>query len=244
MADPIAARFTRESADHVMKVLHDDGLYRHVRFSARPKPPALPHSMYWFELITTPGQLVFSGDGDSFVFRREQDMFGFFLGSAWRGRPNYGYWAEKLVDRREHVMVYDRELLEAAVRETVAEAVAESPELSGLPEAVERDVIDEFIGDESLDRHQVEAFKFYLDENKRYDWTAEPDFTFGEIWEWNCRSYDWWFRWACHAIVWGVAQYRAGYTGGPREDRPAVAEPVPAAGARTVTTLETTGGVL
>ena len=64
-----AKRFKSETKHHVMEIVHDDGLYRHLRFT-NPKS-----DLYWFEITTTPGQLAFSGDGESFVFRLAPDMF-------------------------------------------------------------------------------------------------------------------------------------------------------------------------
>jgi hypothetical protein len=32
-------------------------------------------------------------------------------------------------------------------------------------------------------------------------------FQFYDTWEWDFRDYDWWFLWACQAIVWGIAQF-------------------------------------
>src|SRR3954466_1726422 len=74
---------------HEVTVLHDDGLYRHLRFRSPD------HSAYWFDLITVPGCLIFRGDGDSFVFSRTEDMFGFFRSSR-EGSINPTYWSEKL----------------------------------------------------------------------------------------------------------------------------------------------------
>ena len=95
----IAARFTRDTANHTMIVLHDDGLYRHLRFQDTTwRPPLtkpLKSSFYWFDLITAPGTMIFEGDGESYVFRREEDMIGFFRSSAYKGRPNLHYWQER-----------------------------------------------------------------------------------------------------------------------------------------------------
>ena len=54
----------------------------------------------------------------------------------------------------------------------------------------------------------VRDFTYYKDESaRRDDHDKDPDFQFQDVWEWNCRDYDWWFLWACHGIVWGIAQY-------------------------------------
>jgi hypothetical protein len=38
---------------------------------------------------------------------------------------------------------------------------------------------------------------------------AGTPFRFEDTWEWSFKDYDWWFLWACQAIVWGIAQYDA-----------------------------------
>ena len=70
-----------------MQVLRDDGVYRHINFR---KPD---DSFAWFEIVTWPKLLVINGDMGSFMFWRIEDMFEFFR----HDRPNYDYWAEKVV---------------------------------------------------------------------------------------------------------------------------------------------------
>lgn len=199
----IAVRFARETAEHQMLILHDDGLYRHVRFR-HPK-----RSAYWFELITTPGTLIFRGDGESYVFNREPDMFEWFRTSAWKGRPNLGYWAEKMTSSRDTIKRYDQDLLAAEVCRTVDECYDYKPMPDGLREAVQENVLDELVGHEDTDRQTVDSFAFYINEKDRFDPFADPDFRFHDVWEWRTQDYDWWFEWACQAIVWGINQYNA-----------------------------------
>jgi hypothetical protein len=204
MTQDIAKRFKRETAEHEMTVLHDDGLYRHVTF--RHKGPNYA-SYYWFDLITVPGALIFQGDGDSFVFRRLRDMFAFFRGSAYQGKPNYGYWAEKLTSGRDSVMKYDQELLATHVNEVVAEYY-DSTVPEGLADEIKWKVLHEFIGDESVDRKLVDDFRWWADPNEEFRYPQkDPDFRFTDSWEWRCQDHDWWFQWACHGIVWGIGQY-------------------------------------
>lgn len=57
-----------------------------------------------------------------------------------------------------------------------------------------------------LDRQLVDEFRYYAEAVP--DWTLKlPDFEFVDTFDWQCRGYHWWFEWACHAIVWGIAQY-------------------------------------
>ena len=66
------------TANHTLDVLHDDGLYRHLRMST-------DDSFIWsWEIITWPGRLAIRGDiGRELVFTRVPDMFDFFRD------PNY-----------------------------------------------------------------------------------------------------------------------------------------------------------
>jgi hypothetical protein len=151
----IAERFARETADHRMTVLHDDGLYRHLRFRS-PK-----NSFYWFDLITVPGSLIFRGDGQSFVFARLDDMFEFFRGPV--GRINPHYWAEKLTShQRDEVKCYDRDIFERQVREAVDDAVRDGSAPVGLVQAVQESLLDsEEIDYESGAREALRSFTFY-----------------------------------------------------------------------------------
>ena len=64
--------FLRDISMHQMSVLRDDGVNRHIRF----KTPGT-NSMY-FDIITWPGFLCYTGDMGTYVFRRLEDMFQFF----------------------------------------------------------------------------------------------------------------------------------------------------------------------
>lgn len=192
----IAERFARETAEHEMTILHDDGLYRHIRFSAPES------SAYWFELITTPGQLVFSGDGDAFVFRRLTDMFVFFRSSSgWNPgtRIDETYWAEKLVSDRDAVKEYSRRLLNQLVSDYFRDVQAEK-ESPGIRRAWREATTGRF---PDYDTEHAEGARDAL-EHFKYQ-----DFAFVDTWEWDLREYSWWYLWACHAIVWGIAQYDA-----------------------------------
>ncbi len=222
MNEDIRARFERETADHVMTVLHDDGLYRHLRFRREfwqvPWLNKQHTGMYWFEIVTAPGVLIFNGDSDSFTFRRIEDMFEFFRGPV--GSINAGYWSEKLTNGRDGVMRYDRELLKSGIKDALTEARGYGELPDGLERAIHDDVLDAWdVDTEHGARRALMEFAFYVDESKRhghhefvdgkYEWVAaeRPDFEFSEPCEWTLCDYDWWFLWALHGIVWGVAQY-------------------------------------
>lgn len=200
--EDIALRFAAETSAHQMTVLHDEALYRHLRF----RNPA--SSFYWFDLITWPGNLVFRGDGTSYAFARETDMFEFFRFS--RGRINPGYWSEKLTSDRDSIKRYDQEIFEAKVKEAFVEAVRDGRAPRGLGKAVREEILDtEEIGWEDGAHRVLRDFAFFKNPADRYDYRKSPDFQFNDAWEWSFRDYDWWFLWACHGIAWGISQYDA-----------------------------------
>jgi len=233
----VAKRFARDTAGHQMTVLHEDGLYRHLRFTSRTNPTH--YGEYWYDLITTPGQLVFSGDGDSYVFRRTTDMFEFFRTGIYRDGSlhiNPGYWSEKLTSQREAARTYSQKLFDEEVRLEL-EAVAE--DYPGITEAWAEHIESEYNTEyEEEARRALDDFRFgesYRASCTKCDWALEDDswmvarrkvaehtkeagekhvgsvqdltFTFSDTSEWQIRDFDWWFLWACQAIVSGIARY-------------------------------------
>jgi hypothetical protein len=189
---------------HEATILHDDGLYRHVLC----KSP--DHSTYWFELITAPGSLTFRGDGESFVFAWETDMFGFFRGHNDRSTGiNPTYWSEKLTSERDAAFTYDENSFRAQVWEHVRNY---GGEYRGLAKAVQAHFFDRWseysAGNEEEARAALEAFSYTPDDGlKPFAYIARQPFTFADTWEWSFQGFDWWFLWACHAIAWGIARY-------------------------------------
>lgn len=246
--EQIAQRFACDTASHGMTVLRDDGLYRHLHFvHVDPDTGKRGSIAYpWFDLITVPGALIFRGDGSSFVFSRTQDMLAFFRGSAHRGQPNYGYWAQKLTSDDSNAMRYNQDLMAARVGELVEEfisslpAAEEEPAQESAPSGlaplgpgeklrdfvpvletprhasevsdrlrveVQEEVLDALSGDYSLDLNTLSGFRFHIKPNPSYK--DAPDFEFNDPWELGVKEFDWWFLWACQAIVWGIRQYDA-----------------------------------
>ncbi len=185
-------RFLKDIKGHTMTVLRNDGLYRHVRFM---KPRDVGGSEYWFDLITWPGNLVFRGDGDSFAFAREPDMFGFFGKKTLSINP--GYWAQKLTIKQDVVKEYNKDLLIQHVREACDDM--RDTGSASLANDVWEDMEDE---DSNGMLETLEDARAFL--NK---W--EGDDAWSDTWEWDLTGYDWWFLWALHGIVWGIQQHEA-----------------------------------
>lgn len=113
----IAARFARDTAGHRMTVLHDDGLYRHLKFM-NPENG----SFGAFHLITWPYNLV-AKTGWTFHFDIDatEDMFDVFRRTALPGQINPGYWQEKVRAGRDEVEGYNPDLLKAEIASTIAQ---------------------------------------------------------------------------------------------------------------------------
>lgn len=132
------ADFVEQTKDHDLVILHDDGLYRHLRVQA-------PGTRMWsWDVTTWPGHLATSGDiADGHVFTREPDMLEFFTiagrseGYYSDGAPSIDvrYWAEKLCGGRSHeVKKYDPDIFLQLVREHLEESEALGDEAQTIHE--------------------------------------------------------------------------------------------------------------
>lgn len=237
----IEKRFRADTANHQMAVLHDDGLYRHLRFKAEDS------GFYWFDLVTWPGSLAIRGDVDGYMFIRVTDMFEFFRMHRMHRTPRDGrlainphYWSEKVEGGRDTTKVYSGDLFKQLVIEHFKDAVQNREAPAGLGKAIRDDVLQaEDITHEEGARQVLRDFEYgevfiarcltckggsgefekleraafwevsHLKEHPEHltHVFTEPAFAFSDSWEWDLRDYDWSFLWACHAIVWGIAQY-------------------------------------
>lgn len=185
--ETVAARFPNDVAAHELTVLHDGGLYRHLRF-AQPGTTNLS-----FSIVTWPGRLCFCGDMGTFVFQRIEDMLEFFRHDA----PNLGYWAEKCVAQdREGVREYDAELLLAKARELADAATDE------LDEAARAEFLDELLD-------QLGAAESEQDARQRLAEFESHGISFSDTWELSFEQFTYRFAWCCHALVWAIKVYDA-----------------------------------
>jgi hypothetical protein len=187
----IAERFRRDTADHRMTVLHDDGLYRQIRF-AGPR-----NEIHRFDLITWPNGLLIRGDGPNFVFSvfPTADLFDLFRRSMGSG-INPGYWQEKVIAGQ--VTSWSEKKFDTWLG---SEATKNESRHPGLLAAVGEHFL--YGGEHSTEyeetaRHAVEHFEY---DGFRFRFPAK--------WEHDFEDYDWSFLWGCHAIVWGIGRYDA-----------------------------------
>lgn len=195
----VLGHFNSDTETHGMTILHEEGLYRHLRFT---KPGT---GLGWFSIITSPGQLMVWGDHGCHVFAREQDMFPWFRGSY----VNADYWAEKLiaVDRHGPARRYDEELFKKwIIRDFWERRTEYEPDVA---KAIWTDIKDDIL-DDYTDRSTADAaynlvanFKIVI----RYPdaFTFRYDDVYESVESWS--GWDYHFIWNCHAILSGIRHY-------------------------------------
>jgi len=204
---PTEESFLKDTSQHQMHVLRDDGVYRHVRF----RQPG--NCNMFFDIITYPNYLVYSGDMGCFVFSRLYDMFEFFRVRPRDDEPgrlhiNLGYWAEKLeaTDRPDGHKEYSADRFRRYVEsrlEDFREAFAEEYEaddtskFDALKEAVDEEVLT-YADDGDFQAHQV--LDQFEHDGRRW---------FTDSWEAHFDEFTFRFVWCCYALAWSIQQYDA-----------------------------------
>jgi len=198
---PTKKIFLNDVKDHLIEVKKDDGIYRHIRYS-QPET-----STMYFDLITWPGYLCYTGDMGSYLFSRIKDMFCFFRNNKLEINP--GYWSEKVFSEsrfgngitkfsieefNEHVLNSTRSYLDLEENEKIPNEIMQ--EISPLLSAE-----DEY---ECVN----EMRNFYSDKIR-----------FDDFWEYDCQIFTYHFIWCCYAIVWGIQQYDKFIIKGEKNDR-------------------------
>lgn len=207
MSNCTEERFLKDVAEHIMVVVRDDGVHRHIRFQ---KPGT--RCMH-FDLITWPGHLCYTGDMGTYVFSRLEDMFEFFRTDRREGGKlgiNLGYWSEKLlaVDsngrRGGSATEFDADRFRAVINEYRLEWVRENrhrttkDERRELWEEIDRDVLGEL--DNSGQAAMTAAYRFSYS-------TDHAAFEFADLFEHDFERFTYHFVWCCYALAWGIAMY-------------------------------------
>lgn len=188
--------FLKRVRNHQMEILHDDGVYRHVRFG---EPGT---SNLHFHLVTFPGRLAYCGDMGSYMFSRLADMFEFFR------RPDRGvnlsYWAEKVVatDRSDGVREFSLDKAKEVIRDIVSDSTSsfdEDEQKKKIAEELEE--LMESLDDEAGDLGDVIRITSELDGE------FLDRHMFCDLWDHTTDTYTYRFQFACFAIAWGIEQY-------------------------------------
>lgn len=195
--DYIKGAFTNDVALHQLTILHDNGLYRHLR-CARPGT-----CIKFFDVVTWPKHLHIGGDTEGFTFACVDDMFNFFRPmDGWNlSQISPQYWAEKITDGRERAREYSRALLEREIWRAVRDEYQTAGKgAMGLAMAVSNELIDnlDFLDFEETARMALAEFKFAAP-------TGNIDFS--DLGERHIRDWAYSYLWACHAIQWAIGKY-------------------------------------
>jgi len=149
----------------------------------------------FFQLVTFPGYLVYTGDMGTYVFKRINDMFEFFRSEELFINPNY--WGEKL----ESISLYGgfRKFTHDAFEERVKEEIAaygyDFKKQDEIYDEVKHDILD------SLDGGEEQAYAAIMD--YKHDDVSFDDFLDGG----GTEEYTSHYIWACYAINWAIRQY-------------------------------------
>lgn len=184
--------FDKETANHTMNVIADNGVNRHISFSDNGS------SFYRFELITWPGHLCVTGDCGTYVFSRVKDMFTFFRGD----HINPGYWEEKCIseDRHGQIKKYCPDLFKQAVISDFRQLSVDMPynEKIELWREVRSDVLS--AAEDGKDMAVIAAMNLA---------DSEGCCVFQDFWEHDLTEYTYRFIWNLYAIIHGIAVYDA-----------------------------------
>jgi hypothetical protein len=213
--------FLKDVANHEMTVLMDNGLYRHLKV----KQPGTYNQ--WFDIVTWPGFLAYTGDMGGFVFTRIPDMFEFFRSNRYpRDGVKLGinpqYWSEKLaaVDRdgrrgggyqqfsadrlrkhvEEHISTWVEEFRSEHDEDSEEHAVAKKDFETQIREEIRTEVFLYLDDGEYEARRAVNDFQCKI---------GNDTYNFQDSWEWDCDEYTLRFLWCCYALAWSIQQYDA-----------------------------------
>lgn len=203
-------QFLRDVAQHEMSILLDSGVHRHLRFS---KPG---NSDMYFEIVTYPGYLVYSGDMGSYVFERSRDMFDFFCSNRAYRKQRFGsqlstnpwYWAEKLQavsatrSSDTGVLEYNDDLARAYIKEQLVRWWRDDLRHDKAARKELREEVDQLLygltGCLARDYDLVNDFSCEIDGR---------GFCFIDVDTDAWREMTTQYLWCCYAIAWGIEQY-------------------------------------
>lgn len=206
----VQTRFLSDVAEHRLKIIREDGAYRHLRM----QEPG--NSCYYYDIITWPGYLTVTGDMGTWTFSRTYDMFRFFGG--WTGEINTGYWSEKLeagAGRSAYSILaqnYDHEAFCTSMKEWLSDYLIDDDEPE--PDVDWDDESEEPDSDKARIRETVRDLcrEDYGNDQVAYNAVNEADWpecvdVWGLCADITCKTYTAHFRWILFAITWAISKY-------------------------------------
>lgn len=198
--EPTEEHFLRNVDKHELKILLNQGVYRHLDFS---------RGNSWnmrFTLTTWPGHLAINGGVASYVFARTYDMFEFFRHDIRHYAINPHYWAEKLQatdTRSKGHKEFSLKLFEQAVRDDFDRWRFESDEKKAEAWSAIDDDFDGLIG-RFADYQGDAAIR------EAMDWKCPvTGQRFTDFWDHTFDDWTYHYIWCCRAITWGITQFDA-----------------------------------
>lgn len=201
---PTKPDFLRDVKDHVIEIIRDGDINRHIRFR---KPGSM---CMHFDLITWPGYLCYTGDMGTYVFSRLDDMFQFFRKDPDQS-IDFRYWAEKLqaVDAsmgKGSATEFDPERFKEVINGYRLRWIKDGRDALTK---VQRRELWEAVDDEVL--HYLDQGEHTVfDEANRFQWQAgvkQYTYSFNDLWDLRFTRHTYHFLWCCHALAWGINLY-------------------------------------
>lgn len=195
------ARFRRDTRNHRMTVVKDDGLFRYIQVR---NPSSISYS---FNITTIPGYLIYTGDMGSYAFSRERDMFDFHRIEFHDHVPaiSYDYMAQKCeaIDRRCGTEGFDSKSFVSAAVQRFREGVpCERGRLNTFKE-FRWDILDQHY------QNSEQAIGAVMRWDSPLHSSAENVFSeFYEEGPFTKPSFH--FKWACWAIACTIRDYDRG----------------------------------
>lgn len=189
--DEMKRQFEKETGEHILEILRDDGLYRHLKCTRHGE------QFLRFDIITWPGFLCVCQNMGTFVFSRLPDMFEFFRGNE----ISPDYWAQKIEATEKHSGHEEFSL--GRFRQVVSDQAKSWCE-------------DESEADAQRILAEVEAG--LLTEDFTFEWEARAavdefkttcGLQFQDFWETDLHEFTPRYLWLCHAIQWAILKYDA-----------------------------------
>lgn len=191
--EPGHEEFIKSVAAHKMTVVMSQGNCRHIAFM-NPETTNMH-----FNLTTWPGHLCISGDMETFVFNRLDDMFNFFRRSIhYPDCIDECYWYEKLVSVSRFVPAkrFSYETFEKTVKDEFRVAC-----IDGAIELKKRKDVWE----------DVKIFILSADTDESAHMAASDfesnGFQFIDFGEYDLTEFTYHFIWCLRAIVWGIREF-------------------------------------
>ena len=186
-------RIGNDLKDHIVTLLHSDGMYRHWR-CARPGSWSMA-----FSIVTWPGSLCFTGDMGEYLFQRTEDMVSFIQRSCM----SYDYVAGKCVASKGEL----KEFREEIFREVLKERIRDGLQRDKGGKFAKSTFTVHYTGRKE-EKSVKDAVREILSEYESY---CDPHDALRAMYDsglWNgadlplCKDYTVGFLWCLHAIKW------------------------------------------